>query len=118
MKSNEANYSQQVLLNGNRLRKEGQENPSSFAVSGGSVDTPPASNLDQKSTTRMAGEMGAFAVQLMSNPQLKNTVGQWNAMFAQSMPGMEFNQAKMLMAQGQQQSGKNDKKEGGGKENA
>ena len=115
MRNNEANYTQTTLLNGNRLRKEGQENPSTFATSGGAVDTPPSGSLDQKSTTRMAGEMGAFAVQLMSNPELQNTVQQWNGMFAQSNQGMEFNQAKMLMAQGQQQSGK---KEDGGKENA
>ena len=115
MRNNEANYTQTTLLNGNRLRKEGQENPSTFATSGGAVDTPPAANLDSKSSTRMAGEMGSFAVQLMANPQLQNTVQQWNGMFAQSSQGFQFNQAKMLMAQGQQQSGK---KEDGGKKNA
>ena len=47
----------------------------------------------------------------MSNLNYR-TVQQWNGMFAQSNQGMEFNQAKMLMAQGQQQSGK---KEDGGK---
>lgn len=115
MRNNEANYTQTTLLAGNRLRKEGQESPSTFATSGGAVDTPPASDLDQKSSTRMAGEMGSFAVQLMSNPQLQNTVQQWNGMFAQSVPGFQFNQAKMMMAQGQQQSSK---KEDGGKKNA
>ena len=114
MRNNEANYTQTTLLNGNRLRKEGQENPSTFATSGGAVDTPPSEVLIRSLQLEWQAKR-RFCSPINVKSAITEHSQQWNGMFAQSNQGFQFNQAKMLMAQGQQQSGK---KEDGGKENA
>ena len=45
----------------------------------------------------MAGPGGAFAMQLMQDPNMQQRVANWNSRFIQSNQGMQFNQAKMMM---------------------
>ena len=95
-----------VVRQGNQIKKEAAENPASFATEGGSSFSLPNNNLDQVDKTRMAGPGGAFAVQMLTNPELAQRVGLWNQQFTQSNQGMQFNQAKMMMMQGQKAQGK------------
>lgn len=92
------NYSREQLLQGNRLQKEGKEQVETFPTSSGAVGDKPVGDLSKKSGTRMAGDMGGFAMALLANPQMQQTVGNWMQQFNQSNPGMEFNRAKMMMA--------------------
>ncbi len=74
-------YDPQVLQNGTRIRAEKEETPQTF----------------EGERPRMAGEMGEFALQIMSNPDAAKSVGQWNSQFNQSNEGYDFNQAKMRL---------------------
>ena len=71
-------YDPQVLQSGSRIRAEKEETP-------------------QGDRPRMAGEMGEFALQIMSNPDAAKSIGQWNSQFNQSNEGYDFNQAKMRL---------------------
>ena len=97
--ANEVTYSPDVILNGNRVKQEGQEMGSATGEMSGVSQGSVKPSLANKSSTRMAGQMGEFAQNMMQNKQLANTVQQWNGMFSQSVPGMQFNQAKIMMAQ-------------------
>ncbi len=90
------NYDRQSLIEGNKLRVQASERPSTFAEYNGAVDVIPADK------TRMAGSMGVRAVELMTNPQAAQQAEAWMGQFSQSVPGMEFNQAKIMQAQAAQ----------------
>ena len=89
-------YDHQTLVEGNRLRGQASERPSTFAEYNGAVDVIPPDK------TRMAGSMGVRAVELMTNPQAAQQAEAWMGQFSQSVPGYEFNQAKMVQAQAAQ----------------
>ena len=88
------NYSPQDLRQGMDLRQQAQETPSSFGTMDGAADysegKPPKS--------RMAGKMGARIADLMNNPQEIARTQNWMRQFGMSNQGMEFNQARMMMA--------------------
>ena len=90
------NYDRQTLIEGNKLRAQASERPSTFAEYNGAVDVIPADK------TRMAGSMGVRAIELMTNPQAAKQTEAWMSQFGQSVPGYEFNQAKMIEAQAAQ----------------
>ncbi len=92
-------YDRQTLVEGNRLRAQASERPATFAEYNGAVDVLPSGNMMLQNQTRFAGQRGARALELMSNPEAANQVNEWMGMFNQSVPGYEFNQAKMLEAQ-------------------
>ena len=97
------NYERETILEGNKIQKRLQETPSTFHA---------ASSLDRPDTrTRMAGEKGARALELMSNPQAQQEANSWMKLFGMSNQGMQFNQAKMLQAQPATEAG-NPKQEG------
>ncbi len=89
-------YDRQTLIEGNKLRAQASERPSTFAEYNGAVDVQPADK------TRMAGSMGVRAVELMTNPAAAQQTQAWMGQFSQSVPGYEFNQAKMIEAQAAQ----------------
>lgn len=94
------NYNRQQIIQGNRLKREAEENPGTFMENGVSFNEP-VQNLDERSGTRFAGPGGAFALRIQQDPELALRVGQWDQLFAQSNEGMQFNQAKMqLMGDG------------------
>ena len=86
-------YDRQTLIEGNKLRAQAAERPATFAEYNGAVNVQPAD------TTRMAGSGGVRAMELMTNPQAMKQTEAWMSQFGQSVPGYEFNQAKMIEAQ-------------------
>jgi len=96
-------YDPQTLVEGNRLRKQATERPSTFAEYNGAVDVLPADK------TRMAGSVGARALELMTNPAAAMQTQNWMEQFSQSVPGYEFNQAKMIEAQAAQPAASEEK---------
>tara|TARA_X000001388_G_C2158085_1_gene95128 strand:+ start:272 stop:607 length:336 start_codon:yes stop_codon:yes gene_type:complete len=92
------NYDKQTLVEGNRIQKQAEERPSTFAEYNGASMSQPTSNLELSSQTRMAGEKGARAIELMNNPNAQYDVEQWMNSFGQSNQGAEFNQSKMQLA--------------------
>ena len=91
-------YDRQTLVEGNRIQKQAEERPSTFAEYNGASMSQPTNNLELSSQTRMAGEKGARALELMQNPNARLDVDNWMASFGQSNQGAEFNQAKMEQA--------------------
>ena len=94
------NYSAQDLQQGMRLRQEAQQTPSNFGTIDGAVD-PKSSNQQPKS--RMAGQVGERIKDLMTNPEEVKRTQQWMGQFGMSNEGMQFNQARMMMANPQPQ---------------
>ena len=90
-------FDRATIQHGNRLKQEAEETPNSFATEGGASAVGPTGQLDRKSQQRMAGPGGAFAMNMMQDPQLQQRVANWNQQFSQSNQGMQFNQAKMMM---------------------
>ena len=93
------NYQPQQIIQGNRLKREAEENPGTFGTENGATFSEPVKGLDEQNGTRFAGPGGAFALRLQSDPELAARVNQWDQLFAQSNQGMEFNQAKMMLMQ-------------------
>ena len=94
-------FSRETLIQGVRNQEASAETPDSFATSDGAAIPRNTSPLD-KANTRMAGQVGAFALQMMNDPNAKAINDAWMARFGMSNQGMEFNQAKMMMSQPQQ----------------
>ena len=91
-------YDKQTLVQGNRQRAEAEERPTTFAEYNGAVSPSPSSSLELSSQTRMAGQKGARALELMQNPEAAQNVNDWMNLFGQSNQGGEFNQQKMQQA--------------------
>lgn len=92
-------YSKEQVLQGNRIQREGKEQVETFPQSGGSNDYKPVGDLSKSHGTRMAGDVGAFALALMTNPQMAQNVGNWMQQFGDSNQGLQFNQARIIKAQ-------------------
>ena len=74
------------------------ETPESFATIDGA--TQPREGVElSKGHSRMAGEMGARALELMNNPNEQARVDGWMSRFGMTNQGMQWNQAKMMMSQ-------------------
>ncbi len=93
-------YSQQDLQQGMTLRQEAQQTPANFGTIDGASDTQ--GNMTQPKS-RMAGQMGERIKDLMTNPQEVARTQQWMGQFGMSNEGMQFNQARMMMANPQPQ---------------
>ena len=93
-------FNPEQVKQGNLIKKQLEETPRNFATEGGASFSKPAEDLDKTSGTRMAGPGGAFAMQMLQDPQLAERVSTWNQQFAQSNQGMQFNQAKIQMGAG------------------
>ena len=96
-------YNPSTLIEGNRKRVQASEQPSTFARYNDEVDVLPSGNLQTENQTRMAGQVGARALELMSNPQEAANVDNWMNQFGQSNEGAAFNQAKMNQAMSEQE---------------
>ena len=77
-------YSKDEILHGSAIRAEKEETPQTF----------------HGTKKRMAGEMGEFALKMMSDPAAIQQNKMWMDAFSQSNEGMQFNQAKMMMMGG------------------
>ena len=94
-------FSQSAIQQGRMNQSAGEETPGSFAEINGASEVNATKDLT-KSPRRMAGEMGARAMSLMNDPVEQKRTADWMQQFGMSNQGMEFNQAKMMMAQSQQ----------------
>ena len=93
-------FNPQAVRAGNAARKEAEEYPTTFGTTNGADFSAPSQSLDKQNQNRMAGPGGAFALQMMQDPQLQERVLEWNKRFMQSNQGMEFNKAQMMMMGG------------------
>ena len=93
-------YSAKDLSQGMSLRQQAQETPANFGTIDGASDTQ--GNMSQPKS-RMAGQMGERIRDLMTNPQEVARTKQWMGQFGMSNEGMQFNQARMMMANPQPQ---------------
>ncbi len=101
------NYSPQDIKQGLELKNQAEENPSNFGILDGATERV-AKGVVGKS--RMAGPTGARASALMNDPIEKQRTDNWMNMFGLSNQGMEFNQARMMMANPQPQPQEEDQK--------
>ena len=76
-------YNRANLLQGNKLRKESEENPVTFAEYGGANDPITPDNLDRK-YSRKAGPAGQFAQSLMTDPVAMQNLSAWQGHAEQS----------------------------------
>jgi hypothetical protein len=88
-------YSTEDLRQGMTLRQQALETPSTFGTIHGASDTTAG---DKPPKSRMAGQMGARIMDLMTNPVEVQRTQNWMSQFGMSNEGMQFNQAKMMMA--------------------
>ena len=93
-------YSAQDIQQGMSLRQEAQQTPANFGTIDGASDSE-SSTAHPKS--RMAGQVGERIKDLMTNPQEVARTQQWMGQFGMSNEGMQFNQARMMMANPQPQ---------------
>ena len=82
-------FDRQSILEGNQRQRDRMETPTSFSNPG---------SLDRTGKTRMAGEMGARALELMNNPNEAQRANDWMELFSESNEGATFNTAKMNKA--------------------
>ena len=91
-------FNSHVVKQGQAIKKQAEETPTSFATEGGASFAMPTGGLAKDNdVTRFAGPGGAYAQRMMSDPELAMKNQQWNQQFAQSNQGMQFNMAKIQM---------------------
>jgi hypothetical protein len=87
-------FNQKDLQNGIQNQQRSRETPNSFAELNGATSTNNDGDL-AKENSRMAGVVGARAMEMMRNPQEKARTANWMQAFSTSNQGMEWNAAKM-----------------------
>lgn len=91
-------FSKENIAQGRLNQQQSQETPESFGTIDGATVERGSMDLATGSQ-RMAGQQGARALSLMNNPDEAMRTEGWMNMFGMSNQGMEWNQAKMMMAQ-------------------
>ena len=87
-------FSKEAIQQGRANQDASVETPESFATIDGA--TQPREGVElSKGHSRMAGEMGARALELMNNPNEQARVEGWMMKFGLTNQGMQWNQAKM-----------------------
>ena len=92
------NYSTQDIQQGNTLKSQAEETPSNFGTVDGAIERPESKGFGKG---RFAGQKGARIVELMNDPVEAQRTMNWMSQFGLTNEGMQFNQAKMMMAGGQ-----------------
>ena len=87
-------YAKENLQQGLRNQQASAETPESFATIDGASQPREGVELS-KGNSRMAGEQGARALELMNNPNEQIRVKNWMNQFGLTNQGMQWNQAKM-----------------------
>ena len=93
-------YTPEDLNQGYRIREEAKETPTTFATNEGASQHVEPEGFSKQ---RMAGEKLSRQQQLMSDPEEQMRTQTWMQKFDVSNEGMQFNQARMMMANPQQQ---------------
>ena len=89
-------YSTPELSEGRINKQKAEETPNTFATQDGVSKLERSAPLDKTSVSRMAGNAGARAMQMMTDPIEQQRVTDWMARFGMTNQGMEWNQAKMM----------------------
>ena len=89
------NFDKTAIQQGRMNAQAAEETPNSFAESNGSDLVNPTNDL-ARSPRRMAGQMGARAMALMTDPAEQKRTQSWMQQFGLSNEGVQFNQAKMM----------------------
>jgi hypothetical protein len=92
-------YNRETIIQGLKNQQAAEETPETFATMNGADQS---SDMDIPKS-RMAGPVGARALQLMNDPAYQAAADGWNAKFALTPQGVQFNQAKMGTMPEQQQ---------------
>jgi hypothetical protein len=100
------NYSPQDIQQGISLKKQAEETPSNFGILDGATERTSAAGYGN----RMAGQKGARISELMNDPVEQQRTKNWMNMFGQSNEGLQFNQARMMMANPQPQQSAEEQK--------
>ena len=93
-------YSPQDIQQGNRLKIQAEETPTNFGTVDGASERSESAGFGK---TRMAGQKGARIIELMQDPVEAQRTQNWMTQFGLSNEGMQFNQARMMMANPQPQ---------------
>ena len=91
-------FDKETIQQGRANQDASAETPESFATIDGAAMPREGTELS-KGNSRMAGEMGARALELMNNPNEQKRVDGWMSRFGLTNQGMQWNQAKMMMSQ-------------------
>ena len=91
-------FDKETIQQGRANQDASAETPESFATIDGAAMPREGAELS-KGNSRMAGEMGARALELMNNPNEQKRVDGWMSRFGLTNQGMQWNQAKMMMSQ-------------------
>ena len=89
------NFHKSDIQQGRLNAQASQETPGTFGEVNGADQASSSRDL-ARSPQRMAGQMGARAMALMSDPNEQQRTHQWMQQFGMSNQGMEWNQAKMM----------------------
>ena len=87
-------FSKESIQQGRANQDASVETPETFATIEGASQPRGGTELS-KANSRMAGEMGARALELMNNPNEQVRVQNWMSRFGMTNQGMQWNQAKM-----------------------
>ena len=87
-------FDRRAIQQGRLNQQKAEETPNSFATEDGAPVVNPTGDLS-KSNRRMAGQQGARAIEMMTNPDEQKRVAQWMQMFGMTNQGMQWNAAKM-----------------------
>ena len=88
------NFDKASLQQGRMNAQAAEETPNSFAEVNGADFTNPTNDL-ARSPRRMAGQQGARAMALLTDPAEQQRTQSWMQQFGLSNQGADFNQAKM-----------------------
>ena len=89
------NFDRQSIQQGRMNAQAAEETPNSFAEVNGADQINPTNDL-ARSPRRMAGQTGARAMTLMTDPAEQQRTNTWMQQFGMSNEGTQFNQAKMM----------------------
>ena len=87
-------FTRESLQQGLKNQEASVETPESFGTIDGAAVVRGGSSLDKKNT-RVAGSMGARALQLMNDPAAQSQTEGWMSRFGLTPQGAQFNSAKM-----------------------
>ncbi len=88
-------FNKETVVQGRMNQAQANETPNSFATINGGSNVNETAVLDTPDT-RMAGQEGARAMQLMSDPAEAKRTANWMNAFGLSNQGVMWNQAKMM----------------------
>ena len=85
-------FNRDTVIQGRLNQQQAKETPNSFATLNGDSNVNPTGPMG----TRMAGQEGERAMQIMGDPVEAKRTENWMAAFGMSNQGMMWNQAKMM----------------------